>query len=126
MTLKTYLTIMLLATGICWAAWAVVVQSINPETTNWVGFLLFYVSLFLAIVGASALVGFCVRFLLLRKDMVFRQVAIAFRQSFLFAIIIVGALLLQAFRMLTWYNAVFLVIALSVLEFFFISYKRVE
>ncbi|OGF28666.1 hypothetical protein A2477_00515 [Candidatus Falkowbacteria bacterium RIFOXYC2_FULL_47_12] len=126
MTLKTYLTIMLLATGICWAAWAVVVQSINPETTNWIGFLLFYVSLFLAVVGSSALVGFCVRFILLRKELAFHQVAIAFRQSFLFAVIIVGALILQAFRMLTWYNALFMVIALTVLEFFLISYKRAE
>jgi len=126
MTLKTYLTIMLLATGICWAAWVIVAQSINPETTNWVGFLLFYVSLFLAVVGSSALVGFCMRFVLLRKEMVFRQVAIAFRQSFLFAVIIVGSLILQSFRMLTWYNAFFLVIALSVLEFFLISYKRSE
>jgi hypothetical protein len=117
---------MLLATGICWAAWAVVVQSINPETTNWIGFLLFYGSLFLAVVGTSALVGFCIRFVLLRKELVLRQVAVAFRQSFLFAVIIVGSLILQSFRMLTWYNALLLVVALTVLEFFLISYKRAE
>lgn len=125
MTLKTYLTIMILATSVCWSAWAVVINSINPQTTNWIGFSLFYASLFLSIVGTAALVGFVIRFILLRQDLVFRQVAIAFRQSFLFAIIIVASLILQSFRMLTWYNAILLIAGLTVLEFFLISYKRV-
>ena|SRR3989344_7583865 len=125
MTLKTYLTIMLLATAICWSAWAVVVQSVNPEATNYIGFLLFYMSLFLSVVGTAALAGFVIRFGLMRRDLVFRQVAVAFRQSFLFAAVIVGALALQALRMLTWYNALLLIAAVTVFEFFLISYKRV-
>jgi hypothetical protein len=125
MTLKIYLIIMLLATAICWSAWAVVIQSINPETTNFIGFLLFYASLFLSIVGTSAVVGFLIRFILLRKALVFRQVAVAFRQSFLFAAVIIASLVLQSFQLLTWYNALFLVVAVTVLEFFLISYKRV-
>ena len=124
MNLKTYLTIMILATSVCWATWAVVINSIDPNTTNVVGFSLFYASLFLSIVGTTALVGFVLRFVLLRKDLVFRQVVIAFRQSFLFATIIIGSLILQSFRMLTWYNAILLIAALTVLEFFLISYKR--
>ncbi|PIR92047.1 hypothetical protein COU01_03850 [Candidatus Falkowbacteria bacterium CG10_big_fil_rev_8_21_14_0_10_44_15] len=125
MTLKTYLTIMLLATAICWAAWVVVINSIDPETTNLVGLLLFYASLFLAIVGASAILGFLVRFILLRQELVFRQVVRAFRQSFLFAAVIVASLILQSFQLFTWYNALFLIIGLTVLEFFLISYKRI-
>jgi len=125
MTLKTYLTIMLLGTAICWAAWVVVINSIDPETTNLVGLLLFYASLFLAIVGASAILGFLVRFILLRQELVFRQVVRAFRQSFLFAAVIVASLILQSFQLFTWYNALFLIIGLTVLEFFLISYKRI-
>lgn len=125
MTLKTYLTIMLLATAICWAAWAIVINSIDPETTNLVGLLLFYASLFLAIVGTSAILGFLVRFILLRQELVFRQVVRAFRQSFLFAAIIIASLILQSIQLFTWYNALFLIIGLTVLEFFLISYKRV-
>lgn len=125
MTLKTYLIIMLLATAICWAAWAIVINSIDPETTNLVGLLLFYASLFLAIVGTSAILGFLVRFILLRQELVFRQVVRAFRQSFLFAAIIIASLVLQSIQLFTWYNALFLIIGLTVLEFFLISYKRV-
>ena len=116
---------MLLGTAICWAAWAVVINTVNPETTNNIGFLLFYSSLFLALVGSSAVIGFLSRFILLRQELVFRQVVISFRQSFLFAAVIIASLVLQSFKMLTWYNAWFLVAALTVLEFFLISYKRV-
>jgi len=125
MTLKNYLLIMFLATAICWSAFAVVVNIADPETTNKVGFILFYISLFLSLVGTSAIVGFLFRFIALRKELVFRQVMIAFRQSFLFSAAIIVGLILQSFQMLTWYNAFFLVVALTVLEFFLISYKRV-
>ena len=125
MTLKTYLTIMLLGTAICWAAWVVVINSIDPETTNLVGLLLFYSSLFLAIVGASAILGFLVRFILLRQELVFRQVVRAVRQSFLLAAVVVASLIMQSSHLFTWYNALFLIIGLTVLEFFLISYKRV-
>lgn len=126
MTLKSYLAIMLLATLICWSAWAVVINSVNPETTNWVGFALFYASLFLAIVGTAAIVGFVVRFIALRQELVFRHVAVAFRQSFLLAVLVVGSLLLQSYRMFSWQNALYLVVAVTVLEFFLISYRRSE
>jgi len=125
MTLKNYLLIMFLTTAICWSAFAVVVNIVNPEATNHVGFSLFYVSLFLSLVGTSAIIGFLFRFIALRKELVFRQVIIAFRQSFLFSGAIIAALLLQSQGMLTWYNAFFLIAALTVLEFFLISYKRV-
>lgn len=126
MSLKAYLSIMFLATLICWSAWAVVINSINPETTNWLGLTLFYASLFLAIVGTSAIIGFLIRFVALRQELAFRHVAVAFRQSFLLAALIIGGLLLQSYRMLTWQNALYLVVAVTVLEFFLISYRRPE
>lgn len=126
MTLRSYLAIMFLATLICWSAWAVVINSVNPETTNWVGLTLFYASLFLAIMGTAAIVGFVIRFMALRQELAFRHVAVAFRQAFLLALLIVGALILQSYRMLSWQNAVYLVVAVTVLEFFLISYRRTE
>ncbi len=116
---------MLLATAICWSSFAIVVNTVDPETTNNVGFALFYVSLFLALTGTSAIIGFFIRFIALRKQLVFRQVIIAFRQSFLFSGVVVGSLFLQSLRMLTWYNALLLILAVTIFEFFLISYKRV-
>lgn len=124
MTLRSYLTIMTIMTSICWAAWGFIILTTDPTTTNWIGFLLFYISLFISIVGFSALVGFLVRFVALKQKLAFHSVKEAFRQSFLFAILVVGSLFLLSYGLFTWLNLGFLVIGLSVLEFFLLSYER--
>jgi hypothetical protein len=109
----------------CWAVFFFVLGTVNPEITNWVGFMLFYLSLFLSLVGTSAIIGFLVRFVGLKKTLAFRSVAEAFRQSFLFSFLAVASLFLLSKNLFSWFNLVFLVIGLSVLEFFLISYKKV-
>ncbi len=111
-------------TVISWLIFVYVLLSINPEITNWLGFLLFYVSLFLSIIGTSALVGFLFRFVFLKKHIAFRLVKEAFRQSFLFAFLIVISLILLSQDLFTWLNIFFLIISLSVLEFFILSYEK--
>jgi len=124
MTLRAYLIAMMLATVICWTVFAFIIFSINPFATNWIGFSLFYLSLFLSLVGTSALVGFLIRFVWLHKVLAFHSVSEAFRQSFLFSALIVIGLLLLSKNMFTWLNALLLAAGLSVLEFFLISYKK--
>ena len=124
MTLKKYLIFMSLATLICWAAWNYIIWSINPEITNWIGFLLFYFSLFAALTGTAAIVGFIVRFAALKQKLAFHSVQEAFRQSFLFATLIVVSLLLLSRDLFTWLNLFLLIIGLSLLEFFLISYEK--
>lgn len=124
MTLKSYLIIMLITTLICWLAFSFVLWTVNPEATNWLGFLLFYLSLFLSIVGTSAIIGFIIRFVGLKHELAFRSVRDAFRQSFLLAFLLVAVLFLLAKNLFSWLNVFFLVIGLSILEFFLISYQR--
>jgi hypothetical protein len=116
---------MLITTLLCWSAFVFVLFNVNPEITNWLGFLMFYSSLFLALVGTGALVGFVVRFIGLKHELAFRSVRDAFRQSFLFAFLIVATLLLLSQNLFSWLNLALLIIGLSVLEFFLISYHKV-
>jgi hypothetical protein len=109
-------------TGICWTAWSYTLWAINPEMTNWVGFGLFYASLFLALVGTAALAGFIIRFIALRQALAFRSVKEAFRQSFLFAILIIVSLILLSLDLFTWLNIFLLVMGLSIMEYFLLSY----
>ena len=124
MTLRSYLIIMSITTAVCWAAFAFVIWTVDPLVTNWIGFMLFYVSLFLAIIGTAALAGFVVRFVALKKDLHWRLVKEAFRQSFLLATLVVVSLYLLSHHLFTWLNLLFLVLALSILEFFLISYEK--
>ena len=124
MTLRSYLIIMIIATLLCWTAFSFVLWTVNPEATNWVGFLLFYLSLFLALAGSAALIGFLIRFIGLKHELVFNSVKNAFRQSFFFAFLITAVLFLLSNNLFTWVNLGLLVAGLSVLEFFFISYGK--
>lgn len=123
MTLKSYLTIMLFATGICWGALWFVLNTVNPETTNWLGFSLFYLSLFLAISGTAAVAGFLIRFVGLKRELAFYSVKVAWRQSFLFAFLITVSLYLASKDLLSWLNLILLVVALSALEYLLLSFK---
>jgi len=115
---------MLITTFVCWTAFLFVIWTVNPEETSRIGFLLFYASLFLSIVGTSAIIGFLVRFALLKQNIVYRSVRDAFRQSFLIAFLINLVLFLSSKNLFTWLNLFFLVTGLSLLEFFLVSYQR--
>lgn len=124
MTLRSYLIIMIITTLLCWTAWFYILWMVNPGATNWAGFLLFYLSLFLALIGIIAIIGFLVRFIGLKHELAFRSVKNAFRQSFLFSFFIIMILFLLSQELFSWLNVIFLVIGLSVLEFFIISYSK--
>ena len=122
MTLKNYLWLMGLTTGLLWGVFIFILKTIDPQITNWIGFLLFYISLFLALTGTAAVVGFFVRFKVLQHEIVFNLVKTAFRQSFLFAFLIVSLLFLLSQKLFSWLNLFLLIALVSVLEFFLISY----
>ena len=124
MTLRWYLIIMALATVLCWSAFGYIIRTVNPEITNWLGFLLFYLSLFLALIGTMSIIGFIIRFISLKHELAKYSVVVAFRQSFLFAFFIIMVLFLLSHKLFTWLNLIFLIVALSALEFFLLSYRR--
>lgn len=124
MTLKSYLLVMFALTAFCWGIFIFVASLVDPNMTNWLGFVLFYISLFLALSGTSALVGFIFRFVALKKELAFNLVKIAFRQSFLFSLFIIFLLVLKSQQLFNWLNLFLLVIIFAILELFFISYKK--
>ncbi|MBU0619992.1 MAG: hypothetical protein V1768_00655 [Patescibacteria group bacterium] len=122
MTLKTYLLVMIATTIICWSVFVFIVLTINPEITNWIGFLLFYLSLFLSASGSVAIIGFIIRFIALKHELIFYSVKTAFRQSFLISFLIIVILFLLSHNLFTWTNLFLLIFGLSILEFFLTTY----
>ena len=123
MTLKRYLNLMGILTTICWLAWVLILFFISPNKTGLIGFVLFYFSLFLAILGTAAILGFIIR-VRLSQGPVFKQIEVAFRQGIWISLLIVGLLLLQGLSLLKWWNGVLLVLFLIFLEFFFLSSRK--
>ncbi len=124
MTLKKYLMLTAIATAICWTVFLFISSVVNPELTSWLGFLLFYLSLFLAISGTASLFGFLVRFVALKHELAFYAVKIAFRQSFLFALFIIAILILLSYSLFTWLNLFMLVAVFVIAETFMINSQK--
>lgn len=124
MTLKKYLIIMAVATILSWSLFLFVTSMVNPETTNWLGFVLFYLTIFVSLSGTASLLGFMVRFNLMRKELAFQSVRIAFRQSFFFSLFIVLLLLIMSQNLFSWFNLLLLLFIFAILELFMINYHR--
>jgi hypothetical protein len=115
---------MALGTAVAWAAFVVVLNYLSPETAGTLGFVFFYLSLFLSITGTLTLLGFAWRHFRHRDEVLFRHVSISFRQGVLLSSMAVGALFLQANKLLTWWNLGLLIVGLTLLEFFLLSARR--
>lgn len=117
MTLRSYLFLMSIATLLCWLAWFLVLFSVDPTGSGFLGFLFFYASLFLAIVGSGSVLGFVARRSFLPSDeVVFRHVKQTFRQSILFSGFIFLALILLERRWLSWWSLLILLLLVVAVE----------
>ena len=124
MTLRKYISSMSVMTVLIWSVFVYVLFLVDPETTNWVGFGLFYITLFVSLVGTASLIGFLIRFMALKQQLVWDAVKEAFRQSFLFALLIIISLILLSQDLFTWLNIMLLVLGLSALEYFLLTLTK--
>ena len=124
MTLKQFILVMTFATALCWAGVFSIVFYINPFDAGAVMFMFFYITFFLSLVGIFSLMGLGVRAKINTTDPAFKLVIVSYRQAIFFASLIVGTLLLQSRRLLTWWNIIILFSSVIFLELFFISQKK--
>ncbi len=121
MTLRRYLATMAATTGICWLAFLVVIFRIDPYTAGGVGLLLFFTACFFALWGTLSLLGFTARFIFMRNTVPFRYIGVSLRQALWFAIMIDLTLFLLSQNLLVWWMSLLLVVALVILEAFFLA-----
>lgn len=121
MTLRRYLYTMLATTLICWMAFFIVILRIDPNSAGSIGLLLFFFSLFFAIWGTFGIIGFGIRYLVKHEEAPFEHIGISLRQALWFAILVCLTLFLVSQELLIWWMSILLVLALSVLEGFFMS-----
>lgn len=124
MTLRQLLISTLIATILCWLIWFWVVIQMNPVDNGVLGLAIFYLSLFFGLLGVFFLASFGFRKIFSKFALEYRLVGVSFRQSFFFALIVVGFLFLQGLRLLNWWNVILLVLAVTAAEFFLVSVRR--
>lgn len=121
MSLRAYLIGIFISTILCWAAWGLTILNIDPTDSGTLGLASFFGSLFFALAGTFGLIGFFTRVWLSGNEIIYENIGISFRQSFLLSLCIIGLLALQAIRMLTWWNGILLVLIIIMLEFYFMA-----
>lgn len=125
MNLKQLLIIASLVTAVCWLIWFIVLFQTDPLASDWPNFVLFYASLFLSLFGSFFLLSFLWRKLFNKFSLEYRLVGTSFRQSFFISILVVGVLLLASRDLLTWWNTILLIVAVGLVEFCFLSCRRI-
>jgi len=124
MSLRAYLAVMGFGTILAGATFFLVLFRVDPQTAGWLGFVLLYLSLGLALAGAVSIVGFVVRVAAHRDEMLSRLVTLSFRQAVLLSAVAVGSLILRSHDLLSWWNSALLIIVATIVEFIFISLEK--
>lgn len=124
MTLGKYLFLMAVATLLCWGALALVVFFVNPESSGSFGILIFFLAIFFAVTGSTALLGFLLRHFFQPHEFAALKVKNSFRQGIWLGLIVVATLYLSSRGLAAWWNLTLLVLILAALEFFWVSIKK--
>jgi len=125
MTLRQYLTTMIIGTTLCWISWGFVIFNTDPAESNLIVFGFFYLSFFLAFLGTTSILSFFGhRFFSKELLPMFRYVQKSFRDALIISGALVILLFLQGMRVLNFWNFGAFILALLFIISFFFSTKR--
>ena len=123
MNLKSFLLFMTIGTLLSWFGWFMILFFIDPSEAGILAFLLFYLTLLISVLGTATVLGFFARKMSLKQELAFEHVIVSFRQGLWISVVVTVSLYLQSKELLTWWNAVLLILALGLIEFFCLNYQ---
>ncbi len=108
-----------------WGVLALIVTWIDPSSSAAaMGFILFFLAMFLAVASMAALAGYVFRSVFLRSQLSAYRVRPALRQGMLLGAFVDLLLFLQLERLLIWWVSAIIVLLFIVIELVFISYDK--
>jgi len=101
-----------------WGGWFFVLYTIDPQEAGVLSLVLFYLTLFMAMVGTLAVIGVVYRRQRMSQvQLMIREVKIAFRHALMLSLALITSLILSAQGLLTWWNFLALFIGVGVAEY---------
>jgi len=124
MTLRSSLAVFITGAVLAWTAWVLIVTTVEPGSAGVVGEAFFFGSLLLALTGTLTTLG------ILGRMRMFSQlpsvyIGPAFRQGMLISTAMIGSLLLQRLRFLSWWNLILMGAILVMLDLVLSNRRRV-
>ncbi len=125
MDLRTFIWGSAVGAVLGWLVWTAIVLWLDPIQAGAIGFILFFLALFLAVASTSALAGYGVRRLIGSHVHPSHHVRPSLRQAILLGAFFDILLLLQLLRISRWWLTLIAIIFFLCFELVFISYDRV-
>jgi len=119
MSLRLYLIVMSLVCACSWIAWMIVLYAIDPTKSGFLGFVLFFLALFMACLSTVTLIGTIIRFWLRKQEVVYRLVVRSLRQGIILTCLFTLSLILMGMELFVWWVLLLLVIIASLCEMAF-------
>lgn len=124
MTLRTFLLGALIGAILGWLVWAGIVFLLDPTQAGGLGFVLFFLALFLATASTVSLLGFGIRRLLNSASHPAYAVRPSLRQGVWLSLFVNTLLLFQLLRLSRWWLTLIFIFFFLFLELIFISYDK--
>lgn len=124
MSFKQFIQLTIVSTLVAWGIWIFLLFSIDPVFAGLFEFTLFYLTLFIAIVGTALAITVAARVKFKPDIILFRHVVKSFRQSLLLALLFLGSLLLLSKNLFNWWSILILICLLSLIEWNAQSLRR--
>ncbi len=124
MNYRLFLILIILGTIVAWVAWVTVLFNFDPTQISLIGFVMFYLSFFLAFSGTIFILGDSLKMRLLKKQLLYHRLRTSIRHAILLTILVMGWAVLKSYNLLQWWNLILYMLVLTVLEFFFISSQK--
>ena len=122
MNLPVYLAGLVFTVLLAGGCLAAILTYFNPNTSEFLIFLLFYLSLLIGSTGILTLIGFFIRRISrtrkapLPARQAIHNLEVSFRQGILLSFILIVALVLQSQRVLVWWYLIILVGVIGLIE----------
>jgi hypothetical protein len=118
MSLRHYLHIVI---GVCLASFSflfLVIYNFTPDM-GWIFTFLFYSTLFLSLLSSLFLINFAIRLFRFYKNqkVLGKEINKSFQLSLCTSLIAIIMLILQSFRVLTWWNAAILILIFLLIQY---------
>jgi hypothetical protein len=124
MGLRVYLLLIGLGTVLSWFAWCIVLFTMSPVDSGWIGFSMFYITFGTALAGTLTLLFSIIRVYLLHRNVIEREIRTSFRHAVLCALITIASLALSASGHFSfWYTLGLLIVSVTV-EYLFLQAHR--
>lgn len=119
MKTRMYLFLLFCITLFSLGFFILILFNVNPYQSDLLTNSMFFVSLFIFITGILTLVGFYFRVKISNNEIFFSNFTPSLRQASLFSLTIVGILVLESLRVLTWWDAIMLALSILLIELYF-------